>query len=77
MKDSLDTEIAITLHDGTLCVVDLLGGALPSTVVVVVDGELAVILHAELNSAIFAEDTHAYHEPVAVFKSAVAHFEDD
>lgn len=75
MKNSLDTEITITLHDGTLCVVDLLGGALPSTVVVVVDGELAVVLHAELNGAVFAEDTHADHEPVTVFKSAVAHFE--
>jgi hypothetical protein len=74
-EDLLDAEIAITLHDGTLCVADLLVGALPGAAVVVVDGQLAIVLHAELDGAIFAEDAHADHEPVAVFKSAVAHFE--
>lgn len=71
----LDAKVAITLHDGALCVADLLVGALPGTAVVVVDGELAVVLHAELDGAVFAEDAHADHEPVAVIESAVTHFE--
>jgi hypothetical protein len=32
-------------------------------------------LHAELDGAIFAEDAHADHEPVAVLESAVTHCE--
>jgi hypothetical protein len=75
ISDLLDAEITIALHDGTLCVGDLLVGALPSAAVVVVDGKLAIVLHTELNGPIFAEDAHTDHEPVAVFKSAVAHFE--
>lgn len=75
MQDLLDAEVTIALHDGALCVADLLVGALPGTAVVVVDGELTIVLHAELDGAIFAEDTHADHEPVAVLESAVTHCE--
>lgn len=71
----IDAEVTVALHDGALCVADLLVGALPGAAVVVVDGELAIVLHAELDGAIFAEDAHADHEPVAVVESAVTHCE--
>ncbi|GKU06210.1 hypothetical protein FLAG1_09304 [Fusarium langsethiae] len=70
--DLLDTEIVIALHYGALCVAGLLVGALPSAAVIVVDDELTVVLHTELDGAIFTEDAHADYEPVTVFKSAFA-----
>lgn len=71
----LDAEVAIALHNGALGIAGLLVGALPGAAAIMVDCELAIVLHAELHGAILAEDAHADHEPVAVVKSAVAHFE--
>lgn len=61
------------LHDETLHVLGLLCRVLESALAAPVDGNLAILLHLELDRAILAEKTGALEQPIAVAKSALRH----
>jgi hypothetical protein len=76
--NSLNAEVAIFLHLDTFTALRLLGSVLECAYAIIVNANLAILLHPELGFAVFAKKALACKKPLAISEGVVCpcrHFE--
>lgn len=71
----LHAKIAVFLHMNSLHIIFLLSRVLPLAFAAPVDGDFAVVLHPEFDSAVIAQEALAIQQPLVVSKGAMRHGE--